>query len=108
MRVRALAGAVAAVAVATAGTFLIYDWIAPSISLLFFPAVVVPAIFGGYRAAFLATVLSTLSLAYYFVPPRYTVAFGIDDVIRLVTLGAVSFGTAWLAATRRGAQEAPS
>src|SRR4030095_8659590 len=49
-------GAVAAVVLATIGTFAIYGWIEPSISLLFFPAVLVPAMYGvrsgfsGHRA----------------------------------------------------------
>ena len=47
-RVGAYAMSVAAVGVAIAGTFVIQPWIAPSISVLFFPAVVVPAIYGGY------------------------------------------------------------
>jgi signal transduction histidine kinase len=106
MKLRALFGAVIAVAAATAGTFLIYDAIAPSISLLFFPAVVVPAIYGGYEAATLATVLSTISLAYFFVPPRDTFSIGIDDAIRLLAFLAVSFSTAWLSAARRRATNA--
>ncbi len=62
--------AIVAVAGASIGTALIYPWIEPSISLLFFPAVVIPAMYGGYGPAMLATILSTLSLAYWFVPPR--------------------------------------
>src|SRR5436190_22285937 len=63
------AGAVAAVVVASLGTAAIQPWMGPSVSILFFPAVIVPAMYGGYGPALLATVLSTISLAYYFVVP---------------------------------------
>ena len=52
---RGYLGAVASVGVAAVGTVLIYPWIAPSISILFFPAIVVPAVYGGYGPALLAT-----------------------------------------------------
>src|SRR5215471_5997408 len=76
-------GAVAAVFLATIGTFTIHSWIEPSISLLFFPAVMVPSMYGGYGPGFLATVLSTIVLAYFFVAPVRTLAIGIDDFVRL-------------------------
>ena len=98
--------AVVAVAVASIGTALIYPWIEPSISLLFFPAVVIPAMYGGYGPALLATVLSTLSLAYWFVPPRYSVDMGIDDAVRLAVFVAVAVSTAWLSSARRRAETA--
>lgn len=106
MKVRALLGAVVAVVAATLGTHVVYDWIAPSISLLFFPAIVLTAMYGGYLAGFVATVLSTISLAYYFVPPRNGLAIGIDDGARLVAFAVVSYATAWLGSARRRAEEA--
>jgi signal transduction histidine kinase len=96
----------AAVAVATAATSVIYSSIAPSTSLLFFPAVVVPAIYGGYGPGLLATLLSTLSLAYFFLRPVHSLAIGIDDGIRLAAFAAVAFSTAWLGSARRRAEEA--
>ena len=91
---------------ATLGTFLIYPWIEPSISLLFFLAVVLPGIYGGYGPALLSTVLSTASLAYFFVPPRFTLDIGIDDGVRLAVFVSVALATAWLSAARRRALEA--
>jgi signal transduction histidine kinase len=104
-RVRGIALAAMAVAIAAAGTALVHSWIAPSVSLLFFPAVVVPAMYGGYAAAAVATVLSTLCLAYFFIPPENSFNIGIDDGIRLGVFVAVSFATAWLGSKRRQAEE---
>lgn len=94
------------VALATLGTFVLYPWIEPSISLLFFLAVVVPAIHGGYGPALLSTVLSTFALAFFFVPPRYTLDIGVDDVVRLAVFLVVGVATAWVSAGRRRAEAA--
>jgi len=98
--------AIGGVAIATLGTFLIYPWIEPSISLLFFLAVVVPGIYGGYGPALFSTVLSTASLAYFFVPPRFSLDIGVDDGVRLAVFVFVAVSTAWLSAGRRKAERA--
>lgn len=100
--------AIAAVSVATSATFVVYDWMAPSISVLFFPAVIASAIYGGYVGAALATVLSTISVAYFFVPPRQSFDIGLDDSIRLAVFSTVSFTTAWLGLAWRRAERARS
>jgi len=41
-------GAFAGVCLATLGTMAIHPWTGNSVSMLFFPAVVIPAMFGGY------------------------------------------------------------
>jgi signal transduction histidine kinase len=105
-RTLAYVGAVAAVLVATIGTFTIYSWIVPSISLLFFPAVLVPAIYGGYGPGLLATALSTVIIAYLFAPPRYSFDVGVDDFVRVIVFGLVVSATAWLSSRRRRAEEA--
>jgi signal transduction histidine kinase len=94
------------VALATLGTFVIYPWIEPSISLLFFLAVVVPGIYGGYGPALLSAALSTLALAYFFVPPRYSFNIGVDDGVRLSVFATVAVATASLSAARRRAEDA--
>jgi signal transduction histidine kinase len=103
-RVAAYAGAVFAVLVATAATVVIKPWVEPSLSLLFFPAVMIPALYGGYGPALLATFLSTVSLAYFFIPPVNSFQIGVDDAIRLVVFAAVSCATAWLGSARRRAE----
>src|SRR5215471_8762110 len=105
MRIRAYGLAIASVAAATAITALIYRGIQPSVGLLFFPAVVLPAIYGGYGPALLSTVLSTLALAYFLIPPIYPfIPFA--DAIRLAAFVVVAVSTAWLSAGRRRAEEA--
>ena len=98
--------AIIAVATATLATFLIYPWVAPSISLLFFPAVLLPAMYAGYGPAVLATVLSTVSLAYFFVPPRFSFDIGLDDAIRLAVFMLVAMVTASFSHARKRAEDA--
>ncbi len=102
----AYAGAVVAVVVASLATSAIQQWLGPSMSLLFFPAVIVPAMYGGYGPALLSTVLSTASLAYFLLPPLYSFKVGVDDAIRLTVFVAVACATAWLSSERRRAEEA--
>jgi signal transduction histidine kinase len=98
--------AVVAVIIATVTTMILYPWIQPSVSLLFFPAIVLPAMYGGYGPALVATVLSTASLAYFLVPPLYSFDIGIDDAIRLAVFVLVAVSTAWLSSGRREAEAA--
>jgi signal transduction histidine kinase len=99
-------GAVAAVAVATLLTLAIGPWMGGSVSILFFPAVILPAVYAGYGPALVAAFLATASLAYFFVPPLYVVSIGIDDGIRLAVFTAVATSAAWLSARRRHAEDA--
>jgi len=92
--------AVLAVAIAGLVTWAIYPWLSPSISLLFFPAVLVSAMFCGYGPAMLSTLLSTLVLAFMFVPPRYSLNIGIDDLLRLGAFTVVALAMAWISAAR--------
>jgi signal transduction histidine kinase len=102
----AYGGAIAAVAMATAATGALRPLMGPSVSLLFFPAVIAPAVYGGYGPAWLAAALSTFSIAYFFVPPINVFDLGIDDLLRLCVFGAVGSISAWLSARRRRAEDA--
>src|SRR5262249_9015551 len=73
---------------------------------MFFPAVVLTALYGGYGPALFATVLSTFSLAFFFVPPLHSLKLGADDWIRLMVFAGVAIATASLSASRRRAEEA--
>ncbi len=75
-------------------------------SLLFFPAVMVPAAYGGYGPGILAAAMSALSMAYFFIPPVFILDIGVDDGIRLLVFGSVGFTSAWLSARRRQAETA--
>ena len=106
MNYRAYAGAVVAVAAATTLTFILRQWMGPSVSLFFFPAIIIIAMYGGYGPSLAATVMSAASLAYFFVEPRYSFEMGADDAIRLAVFAAVAVGTASLSAARQRAEEA--
>jgi signal transduction histidine kinase len=100
------AAAVGAVAAATAFTFVLRGFMGPSVSLLFFPAVILTAVYGGYGPALVATVLSTASLAFFFVAPIFSFEVGTDDIIRLAVFAAVGMATASISAARREAEAA--
>jgi hypothetical protein len=77
----------------------------PSLSLLFFPAIVIPATYGGYGPALLATVLSTTSLAFFFVPPGFSFNIGLGDFIRLSVFATVAVITAAISSARKRAED---
>src|SRR5438045_9371632 len=97
------AGAVAAVAAATALTYILRGLMGPSISLLFFPAVILTAVYGGYGPALFATVLSTASLAFFFVAPVVFFGGGSDDLIRPAVFAAAGVAPASLRSAPRRA-----
>jgi signal transduction histidine kinase len=100
------AAALAAVAAATALTYMLRGLMGTSMSLLFFPAVILTAVFGGYGPALFATILSTASLAFFFVPPIFSFEVGTDDVIRLAVFAGVAVVTASISSARRRAEAA--
>jgi two-component system, OmpR family, sensor histidine kinase KdpD len=100
------AGAVVAVLLAALATHAIQRWLGPGASLMFYPAVFLPAIYWGYGPALLATFLSTAALAISFVPSENSFNIGIDDLIRLSVFVAVAVATASVSAARRRAEAA--
>src|SRR4051794_41326660 len=80
-RVMWYGAAVAAVASATALTYTLRTLMGPSISLLFFPAVIITAVYGGYRPGLFATILSTPALAFFFFAPGVSFDVRADDLI---------------------------
>jgi signal transduction histidine kinase len=97
--------AVPCVALAAGLTFALRFWIGPSMSVLFFPAVIIVAIYGGYGPALFATLLSTAALAFFLVPPYNSFHIGVDDVIRLAVFAAVAVVTASISSARARAEE---
>ena len=80
--------AVGGVVLASTSTLVMRPWLGSSMSLFFFPAVVFTAMYGGHGPALVATVLSTLSLAFFFVQPYNSFDIGADDAIRLAVFAA--------------------
>ncbi len=78
----------------------------PSHFTLFFAAVIVSAWYGGLGAGLLATVLSALSLDYFFIAPIYSITLDWRALLRLSTFVIVSLLTSSLTAARRRAEEA--
>lgn len=98
--------AVAFVVAATVATIAIRGVMGTSVTILFFPAVLFSAIYGGYGPALLATVLSTMVLAYYFTAPYNSFDIGADDVIRLGAFAVVAIVTASISSARKRAEDA--
>ena len=98
--------AVVGVTVASIVTAFALPFIQPSVSLLFFPVVIAAAVVGGYGPGLLATVLSTMVLAYFFVPPIGSLNIGVDDGIRLAVFAGVALVSASIASARQRAEDA--
>jgi signal transduction histidine kinase len=100
------AAAALAVALAAGATLALRPWMGPSVSLLFFPAIVVSAVIGGYGPSVLAAVLSTGCLAFFIIPPINSFAIGAGDAIRLAVFALVAIGTASVSSARQRAERA--
>lgn len=98
---------VAVLAVASAGvlTLWLLPHIQPHISPLFFAAVMLSSWYGGLKPGLLATILSTLTITYFFIPPRYSVLFGGGDILRLAVFGLVALFISWLSAELKAAKQ---
>jgi PAS domain S-box-containing protein len=70
---------------------------------LLMPAIVA-AWYGGIGPAVLAHVLSTLALAYFFIPPLHSVAVTADQVPYVVAFALFGLVTSWLAVSLRRAE----
>src|SRR5947209_2042395 len=78
----------------------------PSHFTLFFVAVMVSAWYGGLGAGLLATILSALSLDYFFIAPIHSITLDWRALLRLSTFVLVSLVTSSLTAVRKRAEEA--
>ncbi|HKO44704.1 MAG TPA: sigma 54-interacting transcriptional regulator [Pyrinomonadaceae bacterium] len=75
--------ALAATAVACMGTYLLWSFISPAVSLLFFIAVLFSSWYGGLRPGILCATLSTAACNYFFVVPTSIFSIGAEDLLRL-------------------------
>ena len=98
--------AVGAVAVATVMTWLIWRWIKPQVSPLYFVALLVAAWHGGLGPALVATALSGFISIYAFSDPVYSVRVDAEDFLRVAVFVVVSVAVSALANGRRRAEEA--
>lgn len=76
--------AVLSVAVALGLTLLLVPWLYPTVTPLFFVAVMVSTWLGEWEAGLLATVLSTMAISYFFIEPLYSLQIvNVGTVVRL-------------------------
>jgi len=90
-----------AVALATALTQALWSYIQPSATPLYFIAVMASSLYGGVIAGLVATCLSALATAFFFMEPRHSFDIGPDDAFRLTMFAAVALMTNSIAAERR-------
>jgi PAS domain S-box-containing protein len=88
--------ALLSVALALGGTLLLKSYIAPTPGVLFFPAVMVSAWYGGLVPGLLATFLSTLALNYLFFQPLYLLSITnlktlVPLVVFILAAGLISY-----------------
>src|SRR5260370_20146599 len=95
--------AVLSVAAATIGTRWLGVQIAPT--PLFFCAVMLSAWFGGVWPGLLATALSMLAVAYYFIPPINSFAIRVEYIPAFVLFSASALFVGWLSAKQRSAAQ---
>jgi K+-sensing histidine kinase KdpD len=95
---------IGATGLATVITWLLWPQIAPSASPLFFLAVMISALYGGAVSGFIATCLSALSTAYFFMGPAMTLRVSPGDIFRLVVFATVAILTNSIAAERNRTQ----
>jgi C4-dicarboxylate-specific signal transduction histidine kinase len=98
--------AVASVALALSLASLLSRRADPSHFTLFFAAVMMSAWYGGLGAGLLATILSALSLDYFFISRNYSLVITWSAFLRLGVFVLVASLTSSLTAARRRAEEA--
>lgn len=89
------------VALALLATLLLWPLIKPQASPLFLTAIIISAWRGGKGPGSLATILSGLTLDYFFIAPQYRLGGGWDDISRLVVFGIEGFILSWLIDSRK-------
>ncbi len=94
------------VAAATALTLVLWPYIQPSSSPLFFVAVMASSLYGGLAAGLMATAASAASTAFFFMTPRFTFDVGTDDLFRLAVFAVAAVVTSSIAAQRNRAEAA--
>ena len=96
---------VASTLLATGMTWVLWPYIRPSASPLFFVAVMASSIYGGILAGLVATVLSGIITAYLFMTPQFSIEVDSGDVFRLLVFGSVALMTNSIAAERNRTEQ---
>lgn len=96
---------VAVSGVATLVTWILWPFIRPSASPLFFLAIMVASVYGGILAGLIATLLAGFATAYLFMTPQFSIAIDPGDIFRLLVFGAVALLTNSIAAQRNRTEQ---
>lgn len=92
---------VLSVTLAALVTSLLWPLIKPQASPLFLAAIIISSWRGGKGPGFLATILSGLTLDYFFISPQYRLGGGSDDLSRLMVFATEGFVLSWLIDSRK-------
>ncbi len=97
-------GAILAVALALLLTLLLRPWLEHNDFLLFFPALMLSAWYGGIGPGLLATFLSLLAIDYFLLPPAFGLTLNWAYLPRLGAFAFVAALTSWLTVARKQAE----
>ena len=98
--------AVTSVGLALLITHLLMPVMSATTSPLFFAAVILTAWYGGFGPGILASVLSTLALNYFFIPPLYTLSLKFADMLVSIVFTLAFVLISAQSAIRKRAEEA--
>ncbi len=96
--------AISAVGLTSLATDALWNWLESSPSLLFFPAIIAVTQYGGLGAGLFATGLSSASLAFFFLPPYFSLTVQPADGVRLAVFAGTTLMVAGLTSARRRAE----
>lgn len=94
------------VAVAFVSTLLLQRFFPYPFLFVFFAAVMASAWFGGSKPGFLAVLVSTLLVDYFFVPPFHTFAVDASDVAYFAAFIVCAVVASWVSSSMRNTEEA--
>jgi PAS domain S-box-containing protein len=97
--------AVLSVLLALKLTSLLWSFLMPSVSPLFFAAVMVSAWYGGLGPGLVATALAGLASAYFLMPPADSLLLGLDDLVQLTVFAFVAIVISSLNEQRKRAED---
>jgi PAS domain S-box-containing protein len=82
-------------------TWLLQPFMQRNLFLWFFPAMVISALYGGLGPGLLVTLIASLSIGYFFIPPLGSFAVGTEELLRLGIFALVALLISSLTAARR-------
>jgi K+-sensing histidine kinase KdpD len=94
------------VAVAFVSTLLLQPFFPHPFLFVFFAAVMASAWFGGTKPGFLAVLVSTLLVDYFFLPPFHTFAVDASDVAYFGSFIVCAVVASWVSSSMRKTEEA--